>query len=57
MSMTPSQHSLPFRKGLYDKCGPTHRARFMEGKYGAWWGWPNLTNKVCKDLRVNGLSI
>ena len=50
--MTPGQHSLPFRKGLYDKRGPTHRARFMEGKYAAWWGWPNLTNKVCKNFRL-----
>ena len=23
-----------------------HRARFAEGKYEAWWGWPNLTNKA-----------
>ena len=23
-----------------------HRARIAEGKYEAWWGWPNLTNKA-----------
>ena len=40
------QHQMPFRQGLYDKRFVGHQARFAEGNYEAWWGWPNLTNKA-----------
>jgi len=40
------QHQMPFRKNLYDKDFKGHVARFAEGSYEAWFGWPNLTNKA-----------
>ena len=40
------QHQLPFRRNLYDKAFHGHVARIAEGAYEAWFGWPNLTNKV-----------
>ena len=40
------QHQMPFRKNLYDKVFNGHIARLAEGKYEAWFGWPNLTNKA-----------
>lgn len=39
------QHQLPFRENLYDKKFHGHVARIAEGKFEAWFGWPNLTNK------------
>lgn len=38
------QHTFPFRLGLGDKTFNGHVARFAEGNYGAFFGWPNLTN-------------
>ncbi|TDF35623.1 nuclear transport factor 2 family protein [Alteromonadaceae bacterium M269] len=38
------QHSYPFRQGLKDKVFNGHIARFAEGNYAAFFGWPNLTN-------------
>jgi hypothetical protein len=40
------QHQMPFRNNLYDKDFKGHIARFAEGSYEAWFGWPNLTNKA-----------
>jgi hypothetical protein len=40
------QHSMPFRSGLADKCYNGHVARIAEGEYEAWFGWPNLTNRL-----------
>lgn len=38
------QHTFPFRLGLADKTFNGHVARFAEGSYGGFFGWPNLTN-------------
>lgn len=40
------QHSMPFRRGLADKKFNKHYARIAEGEYAAWFGWPNLTNRL-----------
>ena len=40
------QHSLPFRRGLADKTFNGHVARIAEGEFAAWFGWPNLTNRL-----------
>uniref|UniRef100_A0A0G4HJY2 SnoaL-like domain-containing protein n=1 Tax=Chromera velia CCMP2878 TaxID=1169474 RepID=A0A0G4HJY2_9ALVE len=40
------QHQMPFRENLCDKSFKGHVARFAEGKYEAWFGWPNLTNRA-----------
>jgi len=40
------QHQMPFRRNLFDKRFNAHIARFAEGKYEAWFGWPNLLNKA-----------
>jgi len=39
------QHQYPFRLNLYDKQFKGHVARFAEGNFGAFFGWPNLENK------------
>lgn len=36
---------MPFRCNLHDKSYVGHCARFAEGNYACWFGWPNLTNK------------
>ena len=38
------QHQHPFREGLGDKVFNGHVARFAEGSYGGFFGWPNLTH-------------
>lgn len=38
------QHQLPFRSNLKDKTFNGHIARFAEGNFAAFFGWPNLTN-------------
>lgn len=38
------QHSYPFRQGLKDKVFNGHIARFAEGNYACFFGWPNLMN-------------
>eukprot|EP01047_Picozoa_sp_COSAG01_P009699 COSAG01_NODE_401_length_17529_cov_47.865806_15_plen_162_part_00 len=40
------QHSLPFRRGLADKRFNGHVARIAEGEFCAWFGWPNLSNRL-----------
>ncbi len=39
------QHQYPFRKNLSDKVFNGHIARFAEGNYCGFFGWPNLYNK------------
>ena len=38
------QHQNPFRTQLKDKVFNGHIARFAEGNYAGFFGWPNLTN-------------
>lgn len=38
------QHQYPFRQGLKGKVFNGHVARFSEGSYACFFGWPNLTN-------------
>lgn len=38
------QHQYPFRFNLAGKTFNGHVARFAEGNYGCFFGWPNLTN-------------
>lgn len=38
------QHQHPFRFNLSDKTFNGHVARFAEGDYACFFGWPNLTN-------------
>ena len=38
------QHQFPFRFNLSGKTFNGHVARFAEGNYAAFFGWPNLTN-------------
>jgi len=38
------QHQYPFRFHLSGKTFNGHIARFAEGHYGCFFGWPNLTN-------------
>lgn len=38
------QHQYPFRYNLSGKTFNGHIARFAEGHYGGFFGWPNLTN-------------
>ncbi|WP_424971497.1 ester cyclase [Dinoroseobacter sp. S76] len=38
------QHTFPFRLSLGNKTFNGHVARLAEGNYGAFFGWPNLTN-------------
>lgn len=38
------QHQYPFRFGLADKRFNGHVARFAEGNYACFFGWPNLTS-------------
>jgi hypothetical protein len=40
------QHQYPFRFNLADKTFNGHVARFAEGHYGCFFGWPNLTNRA-----------
>ncbi|WP_415920691.1 ester cyclase [Tateyamaria sp. SN6-1] len=37
------QHQQPFRRQLGDRQFNGHIARFAEGNYGGFFGWPNLT--------------
>lgn len=37
------QHSGPFRAGFKDRTFHGHLCRLAEGKYGGFFGWPNLT--------------
>ncbi len=39
------QHQYPFRFGLAAKTFNGHVARFAEGDYACFFGWPNLTNQ------------
>ncbi|MEM1052672.1 MAG: nuclear transport factor 2 family protein [Pseudomonadota bacterium] len=39
-----AQHQYPFRQGLKNKQYHGHIARFAEGDFAAFFGWPNLTN-------------
>ncbi len=39
------QHQYPFRENLIDKVFNGHVARFSEGNYAGFFGWPNLNNK------------
>ena len=39
------QHQRPFRNNLKDKVFNGHVARFAEGNYCAFFGWPNLNNR------------
>lgn len=39
------QHQYPFRENLTDKVFNGHIARFSEGNYCGFFGWPNLSNK------------
>lgn len=38
------QHQYPFRENLKDKVFNGHVARFAEGNYACFFGWPNLSN-------------
>ena len=41
------QHQMPFRKSLYShRARKLHKARFTEGVYGTWVGWPSLSLKM-----------
>ena len=40
------QHQYPFRFNLTDKQFNGHVARFAEGNYACFFGWPNLTNRA-----------
>ena len=40
------QHQYPFREGLTDKVYNGHVARFAEGNYAGFFGWPNLNNRM-----------
>ena len=40
-----AQHQMPFRRGLTNKVFNGHMARFAEGDYAAFFGWPNLTHQ------------
>lgn len=40
-----AQHQYPFRENLTDKVFNGHIARFAEGNYCGFFGWPNLNNK------------
>ncbi|MDJ0780359.1 MAG: nuclear transport factor 2 family protein [Desulfosarcinaceae bacterium] len=58
------QHQYPFRAGLTDKVFNGHVCRLAEGRYGGFFGWPNLTNtpvggflglpgsRISADMRV-----
>ena len=37
------QHAGPFREGLSDRLFNGHICRMSEGKFGGFFGWPNLT--------------
>ena len=39
-----AQHQNPFRQGLKNKQYHGHVARFAQGDFAAFFGWPNLTN-------------
>ena len=39
------QHQLPFRNNLTDKKFNGHVARFAEGNFSCFFGWPNLSNR------------
>lgn len=39
------QHQLPFRENLSNKVFNGHVARFSEGNYAGFFGWPNLNNQ------------
>lgn len=39
------QHQLPFRENLAGKTFNGHVARFAEGEFACFFGWPNLTNQ------------
>jgi len=39
------QHQYPFRDNLHSKVFNGHIARFAEGNYCGFFGWPNLNNK------------
>lgn len=39
-----AQHQYPFRQGLKNKQYNGHIARFADGDFAAFFGWPNLTN-------------
>lgn len=45
ISRYQQQHQLPFRENLKDKVFNGHIARFSEGCYAGFFGWPNLNNR------------
>lgn len=45
ISRYQEQHQIPFRENLTDKVFNGHIARFAEGNYCGFFGWPNLNNK------------
>lgn len=52
------QHQYPFRYNLAGKTFNGHIARFAEGNYGCFFGWPNLTNTATGGfLGLTGSSI
>lgn len=40
------QHQRPFRKNLHAKRFNGHVARFAEGEFACFFGWPNLSNRA-----------
>ena len=58
------QHSGPFRAGFKDRIFNGHICRIAEGKFGGFFGWPNLTltpsggfmgmpaSEIASDMRV-----
>lgn len=47
------QHQGPFRRHMRDRVFNGHLCRIAEGKYGAFFGWPNLT--ITNDNGFMGL--
>ena len=43
ISRYQKQHQNPFRQGLNNIEFKGHVLEHAEGRYGGWWGWPNLT--------------
>jgi predicted ester cyclase len=41
-----TQHSRPFRTAFSERSGTGHIARLAEGRYGAFFGWPNFKARL-----------
>ena len=50
------QHQYPFRLALKDKTFNGHVARFAEGHYAGFFGWPNLSNRNSGGFLGQGAS-